>query len=110
MLIVVVTIFALLWLPHRGLLAYNTIASMLSLPRYMNLWFLMFSKTCLYINRLAYFKYYYPKIHLSVQSTQSCTTRFQPSFENHSEELFIAIDRVQMRRLVILAVLLQQLT
>ena len=32
MLIVVVTIFALLWLPHRGLLVYNTVASLNQTP------------------------------------------------------------------------------
>ena len=55
MLIVVVTIFALLWLPHRGMLVYNTVAAMLETQetdlRYMDLWFLMFAKTCIYINR-----------------------------------------------------------
>ena len=51
MLIAVVTIFATLWLPHRGLLVYNTVASLRGLPRYMDLWYLMFAKTCIYINR-----------------------------------------------------------
>ena len=51
MLIVVVTIFALLWLPHRGMLVYNTLAALNSSPLYMDLWFLMFAKTCIYINR-----------------------------------------------------------
>ena len=51
MLIVVVTIFALLWLPHRGMLVFNTIAALNSTPLYMDLWFLMFAKTCIYINR-----------------------------------------------------------
>ena len=51
MLIVVVTIFALLWLPHRGMLVYNTVAAINNWPRYMDLWFLMFAKTCIYINR-----------------------------------------------------------
>ena len=52
MLIAVVTIFATLWLPHRGMLVYNTVAALVNLPRYMDLWFLMFAKTCIYINRL----------------------------------------------------------
>ena len=60
MLIVVVTIFALLWLPHRGMLVYNTVAAMLETQetdlRYMDLWFLMFAKTCIYINRYTKFK------------------------------------------------------
>lgn len=50
MLIAVVTIFATLWLPHRGLLVYNTVATLWDLPRYMDLWYLMFAKTCIYIN------------------------------------------------------------
>ena len=41
MLIAVVTIFATLWLPHRGMLVYNTVAALHGLPRYMDLWFLM---------------------------------------------------------------------
>ena len=52
MLIIVVAIFAILWLPHRGLLVYNTLAAYYHYPRYMDLWFLMFAKTCIYINRL----------------------------------------------------------
>ena len=52
MLIVVVAIFALLWLPHRGMLVFNTVAALNESPLYMDLWFLMFAKTCIYINRL----------------------------------------------------------
>ena len=52
MLIIVVAIFAILWLPHRGLLVYNTLAAYYDYPGYMDLWFLMFAKTCIYINRL----------------------------------------------------------
>lgn len=48
----VVTIFALLWLPWRGVLVYNTVAALTESPAYMDLWFLMFAKTCIYINRL----------------------------------------------------------
>ena len=51
MLIAVVTIFATLWLPHRGMLVYNTVAVLTGSQRYMDLWFLMFAKTCIYINR-----------------------------------------------------------
>ena len=57
MLIIVVAIFAILWLPHRGLLVYNTLAAYYDYPRYMDLWFLMFAKTCIYINRLYNFQY-----------------------------------------------------
>ena len=51
MLIVVVAIFAILWLPHRGMLVYNTVAALHTMPRYMDLSFLRFAKTCIYINR-----------------------------------------------------------
>ena len=51
MLIAVVTIFATLWLPHRGMLVYNTVAALVQWEGYMDLWFLMFAKTCIYINR-----------------------------------------------------------
>ena len=51
MLIAVVAIFATLWLPHRGMLVYNTVAVLTGSQRYMDLWFLMFAKTCIYINR-----------------------------------------------------------
>ena len=62
MLVVVVTIFALLWLPHRGVLVYNTVAALTKSPAYMDLWFLMFAKTCIYINRLVYQNItFYPK-------------------------------------------------
>lgn len=74
MLIAVVTIFATLWLPHRGMLVYNTIASLIGLPRYMDLWFLMFAKTCIYINR-----------------SHSCSGHFhfilQPSFQRHKPDV-----------------------
>ena len=52
MLIIVVAIFAILWLPNRGLLVYNTLAAYYEYETYMDLWFLMFAKTCIYINRL----------------------------------------------------------
>ena len=52
MLITVVTIFATLWLPWRGLMVYNTLASLYSVESiFMDLWYLMFAKTCIYINR-----------------------------------------------------------
>ncbi|KAI9556482.1 TRH-like receptor [Daphnia sinensis] len=50
MLVVVVVIFATLWLPYRGMLVYNSFATMHSKPSFMDLWFLMFAKTCVYIN------------------------------------------------------------
>lgn len=51
MLITVVTIFATLWLPWRGLMVFNTVASLYSREStFMDLWYLMFAKTCIYIN------------------------------------------------------------
>ena len=51
MLCAVVAIFAALWAPYRVLLVYNTVASMRGDSVYMDLWYLMFAKTCVYINR-----------------------------------------------------------
>lgn len=50
MLVMVVSLFALLWLPYRSLLVYNSFAAT-ETDKYMDLWFLMFAKTCVYINR-----------------------------------------------------------
>ena len=50
MLVTVVTLFALLWLPYRSMLVYNSFAQTPE-EKYMDLWFLMFAKTCVYINR-----------------------------------------------------------
>lgn len=46
MLVVVVAVFATLWLPYRVLLVYNSFAQ----HRYMELWYLMFCKTMIFIN------------------------------------------------------------
>ncbi|GFT31909.1 thyrotropin-releasing hormone receptor [Nephila pilipes] len=46
MLAVVVAVFATLWLPYRVLVVYNSFA----INRYMELWFLMFCKTMIFIN------------------------------------------------------------
>ncbi|RWS30784.1 thyrotropin-releasing hormone receptor-like protein, partial [Leptotrombidium deliense] len=46
MLIVVVAVFATLWLPYRAWLVYNSFAE----HRYMELWFLMFCKTMIFVN------------------------------------------------------------
>ena len=51
MLITVVLIFALLWLPYRGMVVYNSFAAMYGAETFMDLWFLMLAKTCVYINR-----------------------------------------------------------
>lgn len=46
MLIVVVFLFATLWLPYRVLVVYNSFAKKI----YLELWYLMFSKTLIYVN------------------------------------------------------------
>ncbi len=46
MLAVVVILFALLWLPYRTLVLIN---SFVSTP-YLNAWFLLFCRTCIYAN------------------------------------------------------------
>ena len=51
MLVVVTLVFATLWLPYRGMLVYNSFATMYSGNTFMDLWFLMFAKTCVFINR-----------------------------------------------------------
>ena len=53
MLACVVCIFATLWVPYRGLMVYNTFAPMYKIAPFMDLWYLMFAKTCIYINRSA---------------------------------------------------------
>ncbi|BES89519.1 Serpentine type 7TM GPCR chemoreceptor Srx [Nesidiocoris tenuis] len=50
MLAVVVVVFAVLWLPYRGLVVYNSFITLFGGEPYMDLWFLMFAKTCVYIN------------------------------------------------------------
>ncbi len=50
MLACVVVIFATLWVPYRGLLVYNSFATMNNLPPYLDLWYLMFAKTCIFMN------------------------------------------------------------
>ena len=85
MLIVVVAIFAILWLPHRGMLVYNTVAALNTLPRYMDLWFLMFAKTCIYINRYKHNQNHW-KIKCSLFSAinpilyNALSTKFRRSF------------------------------
>ncbi|KAF6197471.1 hypothetical protein GE061_020168 [Apolygus lucorum] len=56
MLAVVVVVFAVLWLPYRGLVVYNSFITLFGGEPYMDLWFLMFAKTCVYINRMALHK------------------------------------------------------
>ena len=51
MLACVVVIFATLWVPYRGMLVYNTFVAMGSGGEaWKDLWYLMFAKTCVYIN------------------------------------------------------------
>lgn len=47
MLAVVVAVFATLWLPYRALVVYNSFI----FPPYMELWYLMFAKTMIFVNR-----------------------------------------------------------
>ncbi|KAK7505364.1 hypothetical protein BaRGS_00003526, partial [Batillaria attramentaria] len=46
MLVVVVLVFATLWMPYRVMVVYNSFAE----KKFMDLWFLMFSRTLIYIN------------------------------------------------------------
>ena len=46
MLIVVVVVFAVLWLPYRAISLYNAIAVR---PVY-NMWLMLFAKTCIFLN------------------------------------------------------------
>ncbi|XP_076059996.1 thyrotropin-releasing hormone receptor-like isoform X2 [Oratosquilla oratoria] len=50
MLAVVVAIFATLWLPYRILLVYNSFAAHFGQLPYKDLWYLLFAKTCIFIN------------------------------------------------------------
>ncbi|KAK8397671.1 hypothetical protein O3P69_004451 [Scylla paramamosain] len=50
MLVVVVAIFATLWLPYRTLLVYNSVLAMFGHSTYKDLWYLLFAKTCIFIN------------------------------------------------------------
>ncbi|XP_027298669.1 thyrotropin-releasing hormone receptor [Anas platyrhynchos] len=46
MLAVVVVLFALLWMPYRTLVVVNSFMD----PPYLNIWFLLFCRTCIYLN------------------------------------------------------------
>uniref|UniRef100_A0A8C8SG36 Thyrotropin-releasing hormone receptor n=1 Tax=Pelusios castaneus TaxID=367368 RepID=A0A8C8SG36_9SAUR len=46
MLAVVVILFALLWMPYRTLVVVNSFMD----PPYLNIWFLLFSRMCIYLN------------------------------------------------------------
>ncbi|XP_055339429.1 thyrotropin-releasing hormone receptor-like isoform X2 [Paramacrobiotus metropolitanus] len=46
MLIVIVILFAICWLPYRGLLVYNTFLK----KHWLNLWYMFFAKTLIYFN------------------------------------------------------------
>nr|XP_020839404.1 thyrotropin-releasing hormone receptor-like [Phascolarctos cinereus] len=46
MLVVVVILFALLWTPYRTLVVVNSFLN----PPYLNLWFLLFCRICIYLN------------------------------------------------------------
>lgn len=46
MLAVVVALFAMLWLPYRTLVVVNSFVD----PPYLNTWFLLFCRLCIYLN------------------------------------------------------------
>ncbi|XP_055332991.1 thyrotropin-releasing hormone receptor-like [Paramacrobiotus metropolitanus] len=46
MLSVVVGLFAILWLPYRGLLVYNSLVE----KPWLNLWYLLFAKSAIFVN------------------------------------------------------------
>lgn len=46
MLVVTIVLFAVAWLPFRGLLIYN----MTSSEQWLDLWFLLFAKTMIYLS------------------------------------------------------------
>ncbi|XP_055341580.1 D(2)-like dopamine receptor [Paramacrobiotus metropolitanus] len=46
MLVVIVVLFAVTWLPYRGVLVYNCFAA----APWLNAYYLLFAKTCVYIN------------------------------------------------------------
>ncbi|KAJ8400536.1 hypothetical protein AAFF_G00393050 [Aldrovandia affinis] len=46
MLAVVVVLFALLWMPYRTLVVVNSLMD----PPYLNTWFLLFCRMCIYTN------------------------------------------------------------
>ncbi|KAJ1123460.1 hypothetical protein NDU88_001929 [Pleurodeles waltl] len=46
MLAVVVILFALLWMPYRTLVVVNSFMD----PPYLNVWFLLFCRLCVYLN------------------------------------------------------------
>lgn len=50
MLACVVLIFATLWLPYRGMLVYNSLRTIYEKEPFMDLWYLMFAKSCIYMN------------------------------------------------------------
>ena len=46
MLLTIVILFAVLWLPYRAWLVYNSLAT----RSWLNIWYLLFAKTCIYLN------------------------------------------------------------
>ena len=50
MLFVIVVIFVTLWGPYRIMLVYNSLSTMFGGRAFMDLWYLMFAKTCIYMN------------------------------------------------------------
>uniref|UniRef100_A0A6A7G964 Thyrotropin-releasing hormone receptor n=1 Tax=Hirondellea gigas TaxID=1518452 RepID=A0A6A7G964_9CRUS len=50
MLVAVVVVFATLWLPYRAMLVYNSLLAMVGRAPFKDLWFMLFAKTCIFIN------------------------------------------------------------
>ncbi|XP_069114381.1 thyrotropin-releasing hormone receptor-like [Argopecten irradians] len=46
MLVVIVAVFAMLWLPYRAIVVYNSLAN----NKYLNIWFWLFCRVMVYIN------------------------------------------------------------
>ncbi|XP_014663378.1 PREDICTED: thyrotropin-releasing hormone receptor-like [Priapulus caudatus] len=50
MLVVVVVLFAILWMPYRFILVYNSFRSLANKSQLQDYWYFMFAKTLIYIN------------------------------------------------------------
>nr|XP_053646767.1 thyrotropin-releasing hormone receptor-like [Cherax quadricarinatus] len=70
MLVVVVAIFATLWLPYRTLLVYNSLLAMFGYNTYKDLWYLLFAKTCIFINS-----------YIDIMMNEALTVKFKVPFK-----------------------------
>ncbi|OQV19314.1 putative Thyrotropin-releasing hormone receptor [Hypsibius exemplaris] len=80
MLIVIVILFAVLWLPYRGLLVYNTF---LERP-WLNLWYLFFAKTLIYLNS-AMNPFLYSAMSRRFRQALYATLACKEPFDDHTE-------------------------